>query len=184
MHAPPFALHGHAHVCVKHLVIDDKSDHATGNVALIQHRVNPDRVRPIAVAAERPFAHCVARAPGTPGDYGSDPARKIIFVDLIIQFAQIMKLACGPRQDPVRLFFGELLSVRAHKCAEERHPVSSVFQKQTELIDHVAVRVQEHPVQPDAKNPVANSRREHACGIVRERERDRPAQDRLDPLLK
>lgn len=88
--------------------------------------------------------------------------------------------APGPDRDLLRRLLPQRLPVCPEEAPEMRHRASAVPQVRNDLADHPAVRGEEHPVKPDSENAVPDAAGKHGRGIVRERERDRPAEAFLE----
>ena len=79
--APSFSPEGHAHGGMQHFVVDNEGYIISGYGLLVEHRVDPDSSRPLAVAAEGPFSNGAVGTSGAPCDRGLDRASEVFFVD-------------------------------------------------------------------------------------------------------
>lgn len=151
---------------------------------LIQHRVDPYRMRPLAVAAEGPFAHSVARASRAPGDRGGYLSFEIFIVQFPKELAEIEEPAFGFNPDLVWASCAQLFPVLANETTKARHLPCPVLQIQDDLVDDLIARAQEYPVKPEMQDAFLRSHGQHGRRIVRENKHNGLVQALFEKLPK
>ena len=111
----------HSQVMMKHFVINDRGNDILGNIAPVQHRINPDDPGSFGIARQLDRVLSANEPSGSPGYLTVHFVGKIFLIDLVekfleIEVASLMTKNGSPRFG--RCFF-DFVMVRGNKISQQ-----------------------------------------------------------------
>jgi hypothetical protein len=108
-------------IVMKHFMINDAGKDISGDVTLVQYRINPDNLGPFRIACELYGPLSANRPSGSPGYMAVYFVGKVILIDLIKKFLEIEVSSTMTENNSPRSgrCFSDFAVVRSNKTSQQ-----------------------------------------------------------------